>query len=256
MKRSGAVNPQATRSKAPAGGGAKPAAKAPPGRRATAAGNGTREKLLNAAEKLFAEFGYYGASLRDVSEEAGLHLALTTYHFGSKERLFDEVSGRRAGFMCEKRFESLKALEGAKGPRSRVVRQLIQAYVAPFVEARYHARPHWRAYAQLMAGIVNMRRYTPLVKRHYDEASNLFIERFAEQFPDTRRETIVAAFAFMVGSMMSVCAQTERFGVDRRSKTVTREEQFGKTLDELVTFIHGGFMAMCDVKRAGARAAL
>src|ERR1700693_1143954 len=69
------------------------------GRRMSRAGVGTRAKLLDAAERLFADHGYDGTSLRDIAGRPQQHLALSTYHFGTKERLFEEVIQRRASEM-------------------------------------------------------------------------------------------------------------------------------------------------------------
>jgi AcrR family transcriptional regulator len=52
----------------------------------------TRERLLEAAGRLFAERGYRGATLREIAEHAGANLAAANYHFGSKERLYLEVA--------------------------------------------------------------------------------------------------------------------------------------------------------------------
>lgn len=55
----------------------------------------TREKILNAAEKLFADNGFNGTSLRDITESAKVNLAAVNYHFGDKESLYTEVVRRR-----------------------------------------------------------------------------------------------------------------------------------------------------------------
>src|ERR1700685_551595 len=47
----------------------------------------TKDKLMDAAEKLFARRGFHGASLRDITGVAGVDLALVNYHFGSKHGL-------------------------------------------------------------------------------------------------------------------------------------------------------------------------
>src|SRR5262245_9318492 len=55
----------------------------------------TRDRILDAAEKLFASRGYHGVSMRDITVEAGVPLALSTYHFGTKHQLYGQVVERR-----------------------------------------------------------------------------------------------------------------------------------------------------------------
>lgn len=48
----------------------------------------TQAKLLEAASKVFAEKGYHGTSLRDITTEAGANLASVNYHFGDKAAIY------------------------------------------------------------------------------------------------------------------------------------------------------------------------
>jgi AcrR family transcriptional regulator len=48
----------------------------------------TKEQIITVAERLFAERGFAGTTLRNVVSEAGVNLAAVSYHFGSKEELF------------------------------------------------------------------------------------------------------------------------------------------------------------------------
>jgi AcrR family transcriptional regulator len=57
------------------------------GRRPGPAGSETRNAILAAARRLFAERGYEGASLRAIGDEAGVDAALITHFFGSKANL-------------------------------------------------------------------------------------------------------------------------------------------------------------------------
>lgn len=50
-----------------------------------------RQRILTAARELFAERGYEGTSVRDITARAKANLAAITYHFGSKEALFHTV---------------------------------------------------------------------------------------------------------------------------------------------------------------------
>jgi len=62
----------------------------------------TRERILASARELFAANGYRGASIRDITKAAGANLGAVTYHFGTKQDLyqavlsgaFDQLAGR------------------------------------------------------------------------------------------------------------------------------------------------------------------
>ena len=54
----------------------------------------TQQKILNAAEALFARDGFEQTSLRQITHEAGVNLASVNYHFGSKKALIQAVIAR------------------------------------------------------------------------------------------------------------------------------------------------------------------
>ncbi|MFT4117203.1 TetR/AcrR family transcriptional regulator [Bradyrhizobium sp.] len=53
-----------------------------------------RDKLLEAALSAFAELGFHGATVRDITLRAGVSQGLLTHHFGDKERLWNLVGER------------------------------------------------------------------------------------------------------------------------------------------------------------------
>jgi AcrR family transcriptional regulator len=90
----------------------------------------TRERLLEAAGRLFAERGYRGATLREIAEAAGANLAAANYYFGSKERLYLEVA--REHF---ERLERRLAERGADA-REEELADLSRAELAARLRAR------------------------------------------------------------------------------------------------------------------------
>ncbi|GAA0816135.1 TetR/AcrR family transcriptional regulator [Colwellia asteriadis] len=54
----------------------------------------TKNKILDAAELLFADKGFNGTSLREITSSAGVNLAAVNYHFGSKKELIKAVMSR------------------------------------------------------------------------------------------------------------------------------------------------------------------
>ncbi|HQG39237.1 MAG TPA: helix-turn-helix domain-containing protein, partial [Chitinophagales bacterium] len=54
-----------------------------------------REFILDAAERLFAEQGFEAVSVREISKAADINIAMVSYYFGSKEKLYEEVIQRK-----------------------------------------------------------------------------------------------------------------------------------------------------------------
>jgi AcrR family transcriptional regulator len=105
-------------------------------------GKGTKERILDTAEKLFARSGYRATSLRTLTAEAGVNLAAVNYHFGSKESLLDAVFERRLQPLNRVRLEKLDDVErlARRAGRPPRVREVLGAAIIPVVDARESSR--------------------------------------------------------------------------------------------------------------------
>jgi AcrR family transcriptional regulator len=79
---------------------------------AHAPGDGRRGRILNVAERLFAERGYSNVSVRDIAAEAGVTHPLIYYHWGSKEGLLAATVARSQG-RVRARLEAAGAVDAA-----------------------------------------------------------------------------------------------------------------------------------------------
>jgi AcrR family transcriptional regulator len=61
-----------------------------------------REDILEAAEELIAEQGFEGTSVRALAARAGVNVAMISYYFGSKDKLFEALVEYRASYLREK----------------------------------------------------------------------------------------------------------------------------------------------------------
>ncbi len=91
----------------------------------------TREKLLDTAERRFAEHGLEGVSLRSINAEAGLSPAALHYHFGSKQALVEALLQRQMPALMERRRQLLDALDDGDAPSARAV---LTALAQPLAE--------------------------------------------------------------------------------------------------------------------------
>ncbi|MES4906051.1 MULTISPECIES: TetR family transcriptional regulator [unclassified Streptomyces] len=81
----------------------------------------TREALLEAAERLFAEHGVHAVANRQISEAAGQgNNAAVSYHFGTKVDLVRAISRRHAGAIEVNRMRMLDAIGDSTDPRDWV----------------------------------------------------------------------------------------------------------------------------------------
>lgn len=88
----------------------------------------TKDRILSAAEELFAQHGFAGTSLRQLTTQADVNIAAVNYHFGSKENLVNEVFRRRMDEMTAAR---LQQLEAAKRSQPGELTAVLAAFVEP-----------------------------------------------------------------------------------------------------------------------------
>jgi AcrR family transcriptional regulator len=60
-----------------------------------------KNHLLETAGQLFSENGFDGTSVRMISEKSGMNIAMISYYFGSKEKLFEELIVHKINYMKE-----------------------------------------------------------------------------------------------------------------------------------------------------------
>ena len=91
----------------------------------------TKARILDTAERLFAERGYDATSLRAITREAGVNLAAVNYHFSSKEALLRALFARRLELLNRSRIEMLDAYEAQAGGRPVPVEKVARAFLEP-----------------------------------------------------------------------------------------------------------------------------
>ena len=199
----------------------------------------TRTLILDAAEALFSEKGFDGTTFREVAKQAGVQLSVTTYHFTSKQALFEDVIGRRAAALGERRAQAMQALRGRKSWRAE---DLIQAIVGPLLAFSTSGDPGWKAYGRLIAMIGSDNRWLDLIERHFNQTPQLFIEVFLERYPGVPRVKAARGYSFLVGLMLAVFTQSRR--IDRLSDNAYSGEDLAASVADLVPFVAAGLRAL------------
>lgn len=87
-----------------------------------------RDKILDVAERLFAEQGFAATSMRDLAQLAGVNVATVYYHCGSKEQLFLQIYGRLIERMATFAGDTLASGGSFEAGVGRVVDRVVEVF--------------------------------------------------------------------------------------------------------------------------------
>lgn len=91
------------------------------------------DRLIEVAAESFAEKGFDGTSVRDITTKAKCNVAAVNYHFGGKENLYLEVFRRYMAEMRNIRIAAIEKVMAQKDPKP-TLEDLIRAFANAFVE--------------------------------------------------------------------------------------------------------------------------
>jgi AcrR family transcriptional regulator len=154
------------------------------GRRLNENGRETQERILAAAERLFAEHGIDAVSTRDIIDAAGVNSGAIHYHFGSREQLIVALVERRAGYLGVQRDRYLDELE-ASGEIT--LRSVVDVLVRPTAELARD--PDGRSHAGFIVAVTNQPDLMPVVRRVFDQYTSRYLAVLARVTPQLDENT-------------------------------------------------------------------
>jgi AcrR family transcriptional regulator len=169
----------------------------------------TRERILDVAERLFAEHGYSNVPTRQITDEAGANTAAAHYHFGSKDRLLEAVFRRRLDPLNRERVGLIDDVVARADGRPSV-----EDVVRAFVE------PTWRApvsEGERLFRLLSGRASTdpnPEVRKvlfeAYDAVAHAFVEAVSQACPHLSKQELFWRIACIYGAMLYIRADNGR----------------------------------------------
>ncbi|WP_375175034.1 TetR/AcrR family transcriptional regulator [Pseudooceanicola sp.] len=195
----------------------------------------TRQRVFDAAETVFADRGFDGATIRDIAAEAGEPVGTIHHHGGGKEVLFHRTVARRAAPLSRAR---LDALDRARTDGSLTLDALLAAFMRPFFDLS-RQDPCWRNYARLVAFVSADDRWRSISAECFDPTAEIFLAEIMSLCPGARRTRTAESFVFAVSAMLALLATQERIAA-LGGDTSPEEEQ----IDHLIRFCAAGFRAL------------
>jgi AcrR family transcriptional regulator len=197
----------------------------------------TKDRILDAAERLFARDGFEATSLRAITAEAEVNLAAVNYHFQSKEALVQAVIGRRIGPLNARRLALLDGYEAEADGGVVELDKVLDAFFRPVIEL---TGSQTNTFVPLIG-----RLYTEpgefaekLYKQQFEHMRDRFFPVLARALPDLSREEIAWRIHFAIGAMAHTMAASKLLQLMSGGRCDVTDVE--RTLARLKTFVLAG----------------
>ena len=201
----------------------------------------TKERILDAAEKLFADNGFPATSLRQITSAAGANLAAVNYYFHSKEALAWAVLMRRLEPINDERLRRLAEVEAStSGPLP--LEAVVDCLIRPVFDVRRRRElsqfPRFMARLLLEPGdwVDRLMRQSlgPLMLR--------FMDAFRRASPEVEMTEILWGTFFGIGSFVHTLANPHSFQMLASLHEMRVDDE--AIADRLVRFISAGMRSL------------
>ena len=198
----------------------------------------TKDRILYAAEELFAQQGFASTSLRQVTSCVDVNIAAVNYHFGSKENLVNEVFRRRMDDMSRERLAALQlAVEAHPGELEPILAAFVEPALA-MAQDRHGGGAFIRVIARAYAESNDSLR--KFLSDQYGHVLREFAKALAGCMPGLGKEALYWRLDFLSGALTYAMAD---FGLIKRPSGVSESTHRERAAKALIRFAAAGFQA-------------
>ena len=207
------------------------------------AAENTRERILKAAERIYAASGFHGMSLRDVTVLAGVNLAAVNYHFGSKDKLIHALADRRLTPINSDRLARLDKLRDKHGREPIPVRELVCALIDPMFKALRQGKNNRAIMVRLVAQMMidDPRRFAHIHKTFYKPVLDRYHDELQRSVPELTAHQVNARFFCAFSTVLGIRLMHE--SMEWFLKIRSEDKQFDLLEEEMHAFMLGAFTA-------------
>lgn len=207
----------------------------------------TPDRLLDAAERLFAQRNYQTVTLKEIAAEANANVGQIAYHFGKKDTLVRETIQRRAGELNRDRIALLEQYEELVGRDNVEVEPLVRALILPYYNRLDDQDSQWRHFATFVGRSVWDGTLSTYMSESFDDVAKLYIAAFMRALPRIEQGDAVRGFQFLMAVMHAATVQDAR--VDGLLRGAGAASSWSAYKETVIPFISAGFKAIAERAR-------
>jgi len=202
------------------------------------------ERILDAAEQLFAEYGYHGVTLKDVAKKVGVSSTLLHYHFSGKESIYEALWERKAPISVRTRLAAMRRYAQEAGDNV-TVEGALRVWIDTDLDAQIEDEQYWSAFGRIAAQANSAGGWgAEKMSLYFNPVIMVLIDLLKKAMPDTDERLIFWCCHFASGAVTHNLARTGR--LDELSNGLCSSDDFESAKKYMGTFMAAGFKAICQ----------
>jgi AcrR family transcriptional regulator len=201
-----------------------------------------RNRIMNAAERLFAKKGMHGTPLREIARDAGLNPNLVSYYFPTKEHLYRELVNTRAQWLNDRREVLLTAAEEACAPGQPSVEAIMRCFVRPVTELRAEDPEAWGRFYDLLSRESGSELWNEVVSRTLGPIMRRFAIALHRVLPSAQRRDILFLIELALHATIMISPSHARSILDDSTRADWSDDELEERIVRSMTAAAGDLL--------------
>ena len=199
----------------------------------------TKNKILDAAESLFADKGFNGTSLREITSLAEVNLAAVNYHFGSKKELIKAVMSRYMNELSPNLQASLLVICQQETKPS--LNEVFSAFIDPLLSLNVFRENGTSNFLQLLGrGYTDSQGFLRwFLTTQYPEVITNFVTAVQRAYPELSAEDIFWRLHFTMGTVIFTMSSSDAL-MDIAKSDFEQNVDIADVIRKVIPFVAAG----------------
>tara|TARA_R110000744_G_scaffold71508_4_gene144117 strand:- start:4076 stop:4711 length:636 start_codon:yes stop_codon:yes gene_type:complete len=198
----------------------------------------TKNKILDAAENLFADKGFNGTSLREITSQAEVNLAAVNYHFGSKKELIKAVMSRYMNALSPRLELALTQVCEQDSPS---LIEVFSAFIEPLLSLNEIKNNGTSNFLQLLGrGYTDSQGFLRwFLTTQYPGVIDNFVIAVQKAYPELSAEEMFWRLHFTMGTVVFTMSSSDAL-IDIAKSDFDRELQISDVIRNVIPYVAAG----------------
>ncbi len=202
----------------------------------------TKTKILNAAELLFADKGFNGTSLREITSQAEVNLAAVNYHFGSKKELIKAVMSRYMNELSPRLESALHAI--CVDEVKPTLNEVFSAFLDPLLHLNTFKDNGTSTFLQLLGrGFTDNQGFLRwFLTTQYPGVFTNFTQAVNKAYPELSSEEMFWRLHFTMGTIVFTMSSSDAL-IDIAQNDFDRKVDIAGVIKQVIPYVAAGVAA-------------